>query len=416
MNIPQHIFDILQKRLAQQPVTEQEQAQLREWYREGELNNNLFGEEDVEKAILSYMGSVSDETRNDRALQRFMTSANFKDLSVPEYESVAPAVHRIPFLRRWGWVAAAIVLLAVGITTAVMVSSNRQSAPSGTDRLSVAPADILPGTNKALLTLSDGSIITLDSTANGTIAQQGSSSIVKLSNGEIVYNHKGASQEQVLMNTMQTPRGGQYQLVLPDGTKVWLNAASSISYPAAFVGNDRKVKVAGEVYMEVAKNKAMPFLVDVAGKSVIQVLGTSFNINSYTEEENIKTTLVEGQVHIIPANTLPGAGKGVLLQPGQQAVIPHADPTATKVQSANIEQTLAWKNGIFDFENADFATVMKQLERWYDIDVKVEGKLPGFITQGQVDRGVKLSGIVRFLNNFGVNARLEGRTLLISER
>ncbi|MDO6429423.1 FecR domain-containing protein [Flavitalea sp. BT771] len=406
---------MLKKRLAGLPVTEQEQAQLREWHRQGELNNDLFGEKDLEQAVLTYLAAVTDKENNDKALRRFMASANFKDRSVPGYNSM-PTIHRIHFLRRWGSAAAAILILAVGIVTIVIRSSDRQPKPSNTPKVSVASPDILPGTNKALLTLSDGTTLNLDSTANGAIAQQGNSSIVKLPNGRIVYDLKGTSQGQVMMNTMRTPRGGQYQLVLPDGTRVWLNAASSIIYPAVFVGNDRKVKVSGEVYMEVAKDKARPFLVDVDGKSVVQVLGTGFNINSYPDEGNIKTTLVEGSVRVLPSHTFPGMGRGVVLKPGQQAVISDNDPATTKVLSANIGQALAWKNGIFDFDDADLQTVMKQLERWYDIDVKFEHGLPGFKTEGQVDRGVKLSGIVRFLNNFGVNTRLEGRTLIISEK
>lgn len=381
-NIPPHIFEILQKRLANLPLTEEEQA------------------------VLNYFAAVSDKEKNDKALRRFMASANFRDRSVPEYNST-PAIRRVHFLRRWGSAAAAILILAIGIITIVKRSSNRQSTPSNTPNVSVSSPDVLPGTNKALLTLSDGTTITLDSTANGAIARQGNASIVKLSNGQIVYDLKGAPQGQVMMNTMVTPRGGQYQLVLPDGTRVWLNAASSITYPAVFVGNDRKVKVSGEVYMEVAKDKARPFLVDVDGRSVVQVLGTSFNINAYPDEGNIKTTLVEGSIR---------TGHGVILKPGQQAILSDNDPAATKVLAANIGQTLAWKNGIFDFEDADLQTVTRQLERWYDIDIKLEHGLPGFKTEGQVDRGVKLSGIIRFLNNFGLKTRLEGRTLIITEK
>jgi ferric-dicitrate binding protein FerR (iron transport regulator) len=283
----------------------------------------------------------------------------------------------------------------------------------------IATPDILPGSNKALLTLSDGTTITLDSAASGAIAQQGSSSIIKTPAGEIVYNAKGLPGGEVMMNTMSTPRGGQYRLTLPDGTTVWLNAASSITFPAAFTGNDRKVKVTGEVYMEVVKNDKMPFRVDVDGRTAVEVLGTSFNINSYTDEGAIVTTLIEGKVRVLPGNIAVSASaerQSATLRPGQQAFQPNNTTTVNISNNANMEQVLAWKNGIFSFTGKSFPSAMKDIERWYDIQVSYEGAIPTIKLKGEMDRGVQLTDLIRFLQGFGLQVALKGRTLVVGEK
>lgn len=315
-------------------------------------------------------------------------------------------VHYMHFLRRWWWAAAILLLFGTG---AYLYTSTVFTKPLVATKNEIPAKDILPGSERAILTLADGSKIALDNAANGAIAYQGNVDVVKMANGEIRYNSKGITKGEAMINAMSTPRGGQYKLVLPDGSKVWLNAASSIIYPAAFVDNNRKVKVTGEVYMEVVQNKTKPFIVDIDGKSSVQVLGTSFNINSYADDDNIKTTLVEGSVKV---------NDQVMLKPGQQAVIKSNVQAPDKkqiiqVQPANINQVLAWKNGRFDFDGAKLPIVMKQLQRWYDIDVIYEGKIPDFEFNGGMRRGVKLSTIMGFLSDNGVKARLENKTLII---
>jgi ferric-dicitrate binding protein FerR (iron transport regulator) len=333
----------------------------------------------------------------------------------PEPVTVAPPAHRVHFRKRWWWAAA---ILIIGTTTAIVVSSDRQSSTNTYLTKKNATSDIQPGSNKALLTLSDGTTITLDSAANGVLAQQGNSSVIKLANGEVRYDAKGIAQSEVMLNTMTTPRGGQYQLTLPDGSKVWLNAASSISYPAFFTGKDRKVKVTGEVYLEVAHNKARPFVVDIDGKSTVQVLGTSFNINSYGDGGDIRTTLIDGSVKVgkIPGQARNDKSQAVILQPGQQAVIPDLDPGPITVQPANIEQVLAWKNGYFNFDNTTIQKMAMQIERWYDIKVVFEGKSVNMELNGKMDRGVQLSDITQFFKVFGFDTKLEGRTLILKEK
>lgn len=330
-----------------------------------------------------------------------------------------PPVRRVRFLEKWGWAAAVLILLGAG--TYFYMASKKTQVDVVKGKAIPTPG-ILPGANKALLTLSDGSTITLDSAANGAIAQQGSSSIVKTAGGEIIYDARGLSRGEVMMNTMSTPRGGQYRLTLPDGTTVWMNAASSITFPAAFAGNSRKVKVTGEVYMEVAKNDKIPFIVDVDGRSMVEVLGTSFNINSYTNEGAIATTLVEGKVRVLPGNIAAISASAeeqhgaVTLKPGQQALLPD-NATAVSINSnANLEQVLAWKNGIFSFTGKSFQSVMKDVERWYDIQVRYEGAVPARKLKGEMDRGVQLNDLIRFLQGFGLHVELKNRVLVVGEK
>lgn len=290
-----------------------------------------------------------------------------------------PASTRVRLLPKWSW-AAAIILL-IGAAIAVIVSSDTKK------NVVVASADILPGTNKAVLTVGSRSF-NLSNSKTGIAV--GSS---------ITYNDGERIADAGQMIKVSTPRGGQYQAVLPDGSKVWLNAASSIKFPSQFHGASRIIEVTGEAYLEVSKNANQPFSVLVNGATV-NVLGTGFNINAYGE--NIKTTLVNGSVKV----------NGVVLEPRQQAIV--RSPKDVKVVNADLEQTLAWKNGFISFDAASFAEVMQQIERWYDINVKYEGAIPSVHIEGRMDRGVQLSDLIYFLNGFGIHARLEGRTLFVS--
>ncbi|WP_127133235.1 FecR family protein [Pseudoflavitalea rhizosphaerae] len=322
-------------------------------------------------------------------------------------------VRRIPIYRRFGWAAAILVLL--GGTVYFYVSSHNQNKTVIADQQRNNKS-IQPGSNKARLTLSDGTVITLDSAASGAIAQQGNASVIKLPNGEIRYDVNGKPTGKPMMNTMTTPNGGQYNLVLPDGSRIWLNAASSVTYPAAFTGNDRQIKISGEVYMEIAKDKSRPFMVNVDGRSTVEVLGTSFNINSYPNEGKIKTTLIEGAVRVSSLEKDGRrTGQGVMLQPAQQAVDPGGSEKIS-VQPANIQHVLAWKNGFINFESVSFEEIIRQIERWYNIDIQIEGTMPGVKIGGRMDRGVQLSDLMAFLNNFDIRTRLEGRKLILSQK
>lgn len=317
-----------------------------------------------------------------------------------------PVAQRVHFLRTAWFRYAAAVILLLGSVAYFWATNNKSNQPLTTDNKS-SPADIEPGSNKAILTLADGSTIVLDKAADGELAQQGNAQVIKLSNGQIAYNVRGTAEGEVMMNTMSTPRGGQYQLTLPDGSKVWLNAASSITYPAVFVGKERKVKITGETYLEVAKDKTKPFIVDVDGKSFVEVVGTSFNINSYANEHAIKTTLVEGSVKVRVGN------KESLLKPGQAAEVTQASNTIKVLDNADIDQTLAWKNGIFNLQNLSLQEFARQLERWYDIEVRYEGNVLDKTFEGKFGRDVRLSTVLNWFSELGIPNRLENRTLIL---
>jgi transmembrane sensor len=307
--------------------------------------------------------------------------------------------HRIRPLRKWKWAAAIILLIGAG---AAFWLTNRHPAPSPANGNRIVKNDIAPGGDKAVLTLSDGTTVTLDSAANGAIAQQGNSSVVKLANGQISYHLKGAATGGIMMNTMRTPRGGQYRLTLPDGTQVWLNAASSITYPVAFTGKERKVRISGEAYFEVVKDKELPFIVNVDDKSSIEVLGTHFNVNSYADESAIRTTLLEGSVMV----------NGAVLKPGQQARIDRE--RLSVFNNADIDKVMAWRNGLFNFEDASLEEVMRQLARWYDVEIIYEKGIPDIRFGGEISRNIKLSDLLKVLARAEVKFKIEeGRRLVV---
>jgi ferric-dicitrate binding protein FerR (iron transport regulator) len=321
-----------------------------------------------------------------------------------EDSGIITPVHRVHFLRTaWSRYAAAVLLvIAATVVTFWLNNHTKKSNPLATKTIN---QQILPGTNKATLILADGTTIALDTRANGAIARQGNVKIIKPSGGQIVYTLTGQRQSEVMMNTISTPRGGQYQLTLPDGTKAWLNAESSITYPAVFTGAERRVDIQGEVYLEIAPNSKQPFKATTSGTE-IQVLGTSFNVNAYTNEKSVKTTLVEGSVKLI---TSEGS---LLLKPGQQGET--ISGNIKLIKDASISEALAWKNGFFNLQNADLQTVMRQLERWYDIEVKYEGPIPVVTFKGEMDRGMSLSSIRQSFSDLGIATRLEGRTLIVT--
>jgi transmembrane sensor len=263
---------------------------------------------------------------------------------------------------------------------------------------------VAPGGNKAVLTLANGSTIVLDSAHNGVLAKQGNSIINKTGDGKLVYRASATADNEVpQINTVTTPRGGQYHIVLPDGSDVWLNAASSISYPTIFNGKTRRVEITGEAYFEVTKNAAMPFIVK-SPRAEVDVLGTHFNIMAYADEDVMKTTLLEGAVKII-AN-----GSSGILKPGQQAVLNNKDELSI---NNDADDEIAWKNGLFQFRGADIRSIMRQAARWYNVDVVFEGKVPVKQYTGRISRNVKASALLNMLKYTGVNAIIEGNSIYI---
>jgi len=272
---------------------------------------------------------------------------------------------------------------------------------------------IVPGANKAILTLANGKQVVLTDIGNGKFDKQGNAAVSKTANGQLIYTldpaSAGSAAKELVYNTMNTPMGGQYWIVLADGTRVFLNAGSSLRYPVSFAGNERKVELKGEAYFEVVHNNAQPFKV-VTGGQVIEDIGTKFNINAYDDEPVMKTTLIEGAVKASTQN------QHVILKPGQQAQINSSDPThAIKViRHANIDEAMAWKNGLFEFDNSGIKQVMSNTSRWYDFKVVYENKIPDLKISGRLSRNVNFTGLIDLLKFEGVKFRIEGRKVTIT--
>jgi len=307
------------------------------------------------------------------------------------------------------WSAAAAILLLTG-TLFFLQLSNKSSKQKVSAPVAAIPAvknDVAPGKEGAILTLNDGRTVVLDSLGNGIVTDQNGAKVV-LNNGELTYNAKESVNGTVAYNIITTPKGRQFRLLLEDGTKVWLNAASSLRYPTVFTGKERKVEVTGEAYFEVAKNAKMPFHVKINNETEIVVLGTHFNVNSYPNEASINTTLLEGSVRVINGK------ESASLTSGQQAQSSVLLKNKIKVISdVNVERIMAWKNGVFDFQDASLGEVMRQLERWYNIEVVYEKGIPNLEFMGKIGRDLTLSEVLRGLEMSEVHFKIEGGRKLI---
>jgi len=319
--------------------------------------------------------------------------------------------HEVP-VRKLVWkrfaVAASIALLiSVGGYVAYKNKTDKTLATTGSPK--VIQNDVAPGGNKAVLTLANGSQIVLDSANNGTLAQQGNAKVIKLQSGQLTYKQTiSEPSNETGYNTISTPRGGQYQIELSDGTKVWLNAASSLRYPSSFNGKIRSVELTGEGYFEVAKNASQPFEVTANGVKV-DVLGTHFNVNAYDDEAFISTTLLEGSVRVNKG----AAGK--IIKPGEQAQASNTASSVAIVPAAdvNTDQIMAWKDGKFYFESADLKLVLRQFARWYDVDVIYEGNVSNEKFFGIMKRNITLANVLKSLQANGVKFRIEGNKLYV---
>lgn len=329
-------------------------------------------------------------------------------LSILKRQPPAVPVKRLfPFRKM---VAAAVILALLGGGGYWML--RRKAAPE--ERIALQPQkDVLPGGNKAILTLSNGSSIILDSAANGLLSQQGQSKVLKLTNGQLAYRPAEEKTAALLYNTVRTPRGGTYQVTLSDGTKVWLNAASSLRFPTAFPGKERRVEVSGEAYFDVAKNPGQPFRVTILSepsgenRGEIEVLGTSFNINAYSDEKTLATTLLSGAVKY-DAN-----GQEELLRPGQQAVFDNSARTLS-LRQADTVSVVAWKNGRFEFENMELPEILRQISRWYDVDIRYNGHIGNAQFGGGLSRQLSLEKVLHYLESTGMHFTLDRNVIIVS--
>lgn len=301
------------------------------------------------------------------------------------------------------WAAAAVAVLAIGIGS--FYFSSRPPALPANGIAAEKGEHILPGGNKAVLTLSDGSQITLDDMANGEIAKESGVKITKTADGRLLYSvREGLSHVKPAYNTITTPKGGQYQIALPDGTMVWLNAASSLKYPSSFTGKDRLVTLIGEGYFEVAKDKMRPFKVKTEQQEV-EVLGTHFNINAYDDEDGVKTTLIEGSVKVkLPTN------KSAVLKPGEQSLVSND----IKINQVDANSAIDWKQGLFWFNDESIYSIMRQFSRWYNIEVEYRGDVSNVRFGGQVSRMKNLAQVLRIMElTKSIQFRVEGNKIIV---
>lgn len=268
--------------------------------------------------------------------------------------------------------------------------------------------DVKPGGNKAYLTLSDGSRISLSDAKNGKLANQAGVNISKTKDGQLIYTiaAQAKGRNSSLLNTITTPNGGEYAVNLPDGSRVWLNAASSLTFPVQFSTTERRVTLKGEGYFEVAKDKAHPFRV-ATGNQLVEVLGTHFDINGYADETTIKTTLLEGSVHVLTQDLHQNS---VILKPGEQSLLFSGQ---LAVRPADLEAAMAWKNGLFMFSSQDLAGIMKQVSRWYDVEVEFENEgLKKEVFKGTISKFKNVSQLLEVLESTGsVHFKVEGRRI-----
>lgn len=308
-------------------------------------------------------------------------------------------VHRVHFLRKWWWAAASILMLIVGALLYFNVSNTAQKV------VTVQPSQPngQPGKRGAILTLADGRQIVLDSLGNSTIPTQNGSD-VSLEKGQLQYDPAREMEGSTAYNTMTTPRGQQFRIILSDGSKVWLNTASSITYPTRFAGNTRTVQLTGEAYFEIAKNTAQPFIVQLQHDRNVEVTGTHFNVKAYGDEPDIRTTLLEGAV------TVHSAMSERKMKPGQQVKM-LSNGSLHLTPNADTEQATAWMSRSFSFRNDDLETILKQLARWYNIEVKYERGIPKKKFTSNLSMDNDLNDILAILSQSGLKFSLENKIL-----
>lgn len=362
-------------------------------------------------------GTLSNEDK-DKVDAWYLHKASNSNLQLNEYEledsyeylkAKLPLKQETKIIRIWPRVAVAAsiaVLLGTGI---FYFTKPKEQIPQVAEK----PQEIAPGGNRGILTLSNGKQIVLaDISAKDTIAKEGEEDEVTIkmgANGVITYiinpNTVASKADANLFNTLSTPTGGQYNIVLADGTKVYLNAVSSIKYPTQFNGDQRIVELDGEAYFEVAKNKNKPFIVK-SGDQDIEVLGTHFNVHAYDNESVVKTTLLEGSVAVSYKN------QKAILKPGQQSNVSDKFNKIT-IKQVDTEAAIAWKNGRFKFDNADLKTVMRQLERWYGIKVEYRGDVPDVRFNGGTFMNKNLSEVLKVLELSNIKFKVEGKTIIV---
>lgn len=385
--------------------TAEEQLYLDEW-KSLPANGQLFDQ----------LNNADWVTQELRKMQHIREEKAYNKLSqLYAQQDTPPPVSKVRSNRAWYW-AAATLLLLVSAGTWFLLSrpENKVGTTAVTPVEERFKNDVQPGGNRATLTLANGDNIVLDNANNGLLASEGNTAIIKDDNGQVTYQKRTGSTAASLVtyNTITTPRGGQYMITLPDGSKAWLNSASALRFPTTFNKKERIVELTGEGYFEVnpsfrkENNSKTPFTVK-AGAVNVQVLGTHFNVNAYPDEVDIKTTLLEGAVKVT------GSQDGGLLKPGEQAQV-NKQGTLKKTKP-DLEPIMAWRNGLFSFKNASIASIMRQAQRWYGIEVVYENKVnKDQALNGDIPKTVALSKFLKILEATGsVHFRIEGKRVTV---
>lgn len=377
-----------------------ESEALSKWIQASEANEQLFytllSEEGILKG-LSTFNNVKDRAQAWEEISRKRDNAS-----------------SFAFIYKRYFPYAAALIMAVGLGYFFLARKPQVEAVQ-----TASTEELLPGRDQAILVLDDGKQIDLDQATMGEIARDGYAVISKSSEGEIAYNLSTETGKQVAdikFNTISTPKGGQYKLRLPDGTRVWLNAETSIRFPTQFSSGERKVELSGEAFFDVVhiKDRVRSFKV-FSGNQVIEVLGTEFNVNGYADEKNITTTLLNGKVKV----NLRGEGAQsratgeVTLAPGQRALVERTTDKIA-VSQANLQESIAWKNGQFSFRDTDLQTIMRQVARWYDVEVEYKGEVKNDRFRGDISRDQPASHVFEILKASGVNIKIEGRKVIVS--
>jgi len=374
---------------------------------EGELFRILASAE-YDEQVKEYMSSAWDKAHNGQTISGEQSEKILSSIFAHQEARVIPIQ---PFRRKTKiiWAAASVILITFSITLFYFFikPSKQETSIAKDNQANQYKDDVLAGTTGAILKMADGSSIVLDSASDGNLKQQGNMLVVKKGGSLNYVQGNDKSKGEVVYNTIETPRGRQFQLVLEDGTKVWLNAASSIRFPVVFGGSERRVEITGEAYFEVAKNREKPFRVAANGTTV-EVLGTHFNINSYTDEATINTTLLEGSVKVIKGNNQK------IIAPGQQAQVSENGAVRTE-RNVHLSEVMAWKNNHFSFNNTDIKKLMRQLSRWYDVEVVFKNETGEQVTFiGDISRAVNISTVLKMLEQTGeVKFDIEGKKIIV---
>ncbi|RAJ83207.1 FecR protein [Chitinophaga dinghuensis] len=381
---------------------------------------SLTGNEIIVKELIAQ--TIEDIHQHPEQINTFLSQEDAEKILndiFPQTSDTAIVPHvpvKISRMRWWKWAAAATVAVLISLSGYYVL---HQSGNKATREIAGRKSSTSNSSNKATLILSNGQTILLDSVPNGLLATQGQGRVVKNQNGAVIYSAAGKDGDQIVYNTITTPRGGQYFLQLSDGSKVWLNAASSIRFPVVFPAGERKVYITGEAYFEVEHlsghhDQPAAFIVEATSNATdnrgcrIEVLGTKFNINSYSNEPVVSTTLLEGKVKVHVNNSL----QSQVLQPNQQVNISRKGDMYLTT-SADVNAVIAWKNGYTQFAAVPLSAVMRQVERWYDVNVQFEGNVADIKFTGKLKRTESLAEFLKILDLNNIKYEINNSTIII---